>query len=258
MNDLDKKIDDFYRSHGQTLNILPSKLLELAKKGDADAMYDYANTLGSLPSNILTNEESNESFFWMKKASEAGSEEALGHIAMLYITGESQWIVKDEEKGKKILKDLENSRSPVVRNFINLFDSEYFDLATAEEKDDYLFKKINNTAEEIISEHTSYLIKLIPKAVELSEEFISKKEIHKEDRELFAQYLNEHVLTNVFDFENIVLIKELLDNNTYARKEVLDQWENMRKTMHPRDDYMSLKGLSLEKIKNAVIRPEKL
>jgi len=252
MNDLDKKIEDFYNTQNMTLNILPSKLLVLAKSGDIDAMYDFANTLTSLPEGLLTSEEDSQAFFWMKKASENGNEEALGHMAMLYITGENKWLVKDEDKGKKILLELKNSKSDIVQNFIYLFDETYFKFETKDRRDSYLQEKISGWIDvEIPKFHNQFLLKAIPKAVELAEEFISNKDIKKDDRELFTQYLNEHVLTNIFHLDSIILLKELLKGNPHAKKEVLVQWVKMRNNMNPREDYMSLKGLTLDQIKMA-------
>ena len=54
-------------------------------------MFDLANTIISLPEEQLTLNEDVTAFYWMKEAELNGSEEALGHMAMLTITGESKW-----------------------------------------------------------------------------------------------------------------------------------------------------------------------
>ena len=72
---------------------------------------------------------------------------------------------------------------------------EYFKLKTEEERSSYLNAKINNFKNTIIPEHSSYLLALIPKAVELAEEFISNGDIANKTKaeSTFLIFLNEHV-----------------------------------------------------------------
>ena len=256
MDYIDKIIEEFYKTQNQTLNILPSKLREQATKGNVDSMFEYANTIISLPEGLLPPEQNLLANTLMLRASSEGHEEAKCHIALLYITGESKYLRKDVEAGKEILKELKNSKSTIVQNFISWFDHRYFELSTQEEKSEYLFKKMNKIVEEDIPEHASNTFKQIPKAFELTEEFIIRKEVLRDDRELFAQYLNEHVISAVFNLDDIDRTEELLNDNPYALKEVLDKWEKMKFILRPHDYYMSLKGLTIDEIKEAVSKAE--
>ena len=60
-------------------------------------------------------------------------------------------------------------------------------------------------------------------------------------------------IEDFYNTKNMTLniLKELLENNPHAKKEVLVQWVKMRSSMRPREDYASLKGLTLDQIKTA-------
>ena len=104
------------------MNVSPQALIDSAKKGDPDAMFDLGNCMfeGICPG-IERNDS--QSIYWMQRAAAMDHGAALTMIGVMHCTGENKYIELDKAKGKKMMKRALRSGGPGVETMVNMFIS---------------------------------------------------------------------------------------------------------------------------------------